>query len=269
MIIIPNPKDNHATRPNNWKIFQPLPSKLLTLVNLTAFLTIVGFFVVQSYISSFSNLFSFNISVTQYLAAGINLVLALAWYVALSVLAPSIALVFIVVAIVAVFQFFKVRNRNLSTTWDNFRQRIDPIVQRLIRTFRPIWIIGRFMSSIGFVIFIVLVSLVYGTYYYHQSPRMFGGGMPATVILVFKEEQLTQNSPWSFSISQSNPKTSEPVELLIELTDGIVVRHLTTNVVAIVKNDVIQGVIDASTTHINVTTPSVTPNQQATSTPTP
>ena len=117
------------------------------------------------------------------------------------------------------------------------------------------------------ILFVILLSLVYGTFYYAQSPRMFGGGMPADVILVFREDQPTQNSVWSFPINSTNQRQSERVQLLIELTDGMIVRDPITGIAAIVKNDVLQGVVDAFASK-NVSHPTVTPAQQL-ATPTP
>src|SRR5258708_18977649 len=48
---------------------------LLNVLNLTALLTLAGFFVINSYLGTFTTMFSYNISLPQYIAAGINLVL--------------------------------------------------------------------------------------------------------------------------------------------------------------------------------------------------
>lgn len=245
------------------KIWQHVGPNLINLVNITALLTVAGFFVVQSYLASFSKLFTFNISVTQYLAAGVNLMLAIIWKLILPILGYSLVLV----SLYLLGKFCISKSKRVHTFWTSFLRPFLPFYRRIQRFLRVLWSLYQITASALFVLFVILLALVYGTSYYAQSPRMFGGGMPADVILIFREEQPTQNSIWSFPINSTNPRQSEQVQLLIELTDGVIVRDPSTGVVVIVKNDVLQGIIDAPVSNI-VSSPTATPIQLL-PTPTP
>jgi len=75
--------ETEHTRLDFKKLWQALIPKLISLVTFSAVLTCAGFFVIHSYIASFSSLFTYNISVTQYIAAGVNLLLAITYYLVL------------------------------------------------------------------------------------------------------------------------------------------------------------------------------------------
>ncbi|MBI1280135.1 MAG: hypothetical protein GC179_18545 [Anaerolineaceae bacterium] len=250
------------------KIWKQLAPKLMNLVNISALLTVAGFFVVQSYLSSFTSLFTFNISVTQYLAAGVNLILAIFWNLILPVLAYSFILAFVLVFLYFLGRFSFNRSKRVQNLWTRFLSRILPLYQRLRLALRVIWAIYQVFAGGLFVLLVIGVAFIYGTSYYAQSPRMFGGGMPSEVILVFREEQPTQPSIWGFPINTATPRQSEPVQLLIELTDGVIVRDTATNKTIIVKNDVLQGIIDTHPVSSNPMTATAAPTQLS-GTPTP
>jgi hypothetical protein len=248
------------------KIWRLLAPKLLNLVTVTTLLTVAGFFVIHSYLASFTRLFTFNISVTQYLAAGINLALALFWYIILPILVYGVVLALGVAVLYLIGHVLIRRSKRIQHLWDKIHSWWLPIYHRLRPLFRFLWSLYQFIAGALFVLVLISLSLVYGTYYYAQSPRMFGGGMPADVILVFREAQPTQNSVWGFPMSGSNPRQSERVQLLIELTDGVIVRDAATNTATVVKNDVLQGIIDASPGLSSITNATLT---QTLPTPTP
>jgi hypothetical protein len=229
------------------KIWWIVTPKLLNLVNVTALLTVAGFFVIQSYLASFSMLFTFRISVTQYVAAGINLVLAIVWYIILPSLGYGVILAAGIGVLYLVGHFCITRSKPIHNLWDRFRNWWLPMYHRLYPYLRILWSLYQLVAWALFILVVISLGLVYGTAYYVQSPRMLGGGMPADVILVFREEQPTQTSIWGFPINSSNTRQSEQVQLLIELTDGVIVRYAATNTTTMVKNDVLQGIIDADT----------------------
>jgi hypothetical protein len=253
------------------KIWRILAPKLFSLVNITALLTVAGFFVINSYLASFSKLFTFNISLPQYLAAGINLVLgtfAYILYLLLPGLGYGVLLGVGAIIVYAISRFWIKRSRRIHDLWDRFRRWWLPIYYWLRPGLRFLWSLYRLSAGALLTLIVILMGLVYGTYYYAQSPRMLGGGMPAAVILVFREDQPTQNSIWGFSINSSNARQSTPVQLLIELTDGVIVRDAATNIVTVVKSDVLQGIIDAEPLPTGLT--SITPiPTQTLATPTP
>lgn len=241
------------------KVWRLLAPKLLNLVAVTTLLTVAGFFVIHSYLASFTRLFTFNISVTQYLAAGINLALALFWYMILPILVYGVILALGIAALYLIGHLLIRRSKRIQYIWNKIHSWWLPIYHHLRPLLRFLWSLYQFIAGTLFFLVVISLSLMYGTYYYAQSPRMFGGGMPADVILVFREAQPTQNSIWGFPISGSNARQSEQVQLLIELTDGVIVRDTATNRTTIVKNDVLQGIVDVATATPSQTLATPTP----------
>lgn len=226
-------------------VWQSLAPKLLNLVNASALLTVAGFFVIHSYLASFSNLSSYNISITQYLAAGINLILGMVWFIVEGLIRalPTTGTWLAILSAFALLGYIAIStNKRIRQLWQRFLGQVQPLSHRISAIVQFLWT--------GYQIFVLLIlalfGFIYGTSYYGQSLRMFGGGRPTDVILVFKEDQPTQNSIWAFPINSKNPRQSEIIQLLIELTDGVIVRHSSTGMAVIVKNDVLQGIIDAS-----------------------
>ena len=178
---------------NVWKLITP---KLLSAVNITAFLTVAGFFVIHSYIQSFSDFYTYNIAVSQYLVAGINMILGtLGFFIPLffsSIPAMFIGVVLGFVLIVIIY----------FSPLKKWRVQINKVLQ-----------ISQVVSFGFLLVMVAFVGFAYGTTLYAHSPRMFGGGMPAQVVLVFQEEQDIQNPLWSFPIDPSNPKKSLPVPI--------------------------------------------------------
>ncbi|MEO8393346.1 MAG: hypothetical protein ABI700_10175, partial [Chloroflexota bacterium] len=166
-----------------------LAPKLAGLLNFTALLTVAGFFVIQSYLASFSKLFTFNISVTQYVAAGVNLLLALFWNLFVPPLVYGIVLALGFVALYFVGRFCLSRNQRLHHLWTELVGRLRPLYKRIHPIIRATWLLYRVIAGGLYILLVISLALVYGTFYYAQSPRMFGGGMPADVILVFREDQ--------------------------------------------------------------------------------
>lgn len=250
------------------KLWRLLAPRLLNLVAVTTLLTVAGFFVIHSYLASFTTLFTFNISVTQYLAAGINLVMAIISYI-LYMMLPGLGIGAIIAIGGAILysagHFCMVRSKRISDLWNWFRGWWLPVYHRLRPLLRLILTLNKLFLWTLVALMVIALGLVYGTYYYGQSPRMLGGGMPVDVILVFQEEQPTQTSVWGFPINKSNPQQSERVQLLIELTDGVIVRDVATNTTTLVKNDVLQGIIGASTPTANPTYSLVSPTQPSSS----
>lgn len=246
-----------------------LAPKLLNLVALSAILTIAGFFVVHSYMATFTSLYTFNISVTQYLAAGINWLLALLWYTILPVLLGALALVAAMSVIILLWlrALSSVAALQRLTRW--LKQHVAPRVDRLRPILKVGWRVYQIIAWLLILAVVIALSLVYGVGYYSQSPRMVGGGMPATVILIFKEAQ--QNPIGIDIINPSNPLQSLPLELRIELTDGIMVREPQSGTVMIVKSDVLQAIVGVGTPLITIGSPTsaTAPTTSITATVTP
>lgn len=236
-----------------------LAPKLLNFVNITALLIAAGFFVIQSFLASFAQAFTFNISISQYLMAGVNMVLALVWNLVMPILLAGFLASLAIVALSLLGRFFHNRSKRVHNLWRRLADFIHPLYLRWRPKLRRLWAIYQIVVGALFILLIIMVAFVYGRTYYAQSPRMFGGGMPINVILVFSEEQPTQNSIWGFAINPSNARQSEVVQLLMELTDGVIVRDVATDTTTIVKNDTLQGIIYATSLSNNIMIATTTP----------
>ncbi|MCC6612497.1 MAG: hypothetical protein IT320_03405 [Anaerolineae bacterium] len=112
---------------------------------------------------------------------------------------------------------------------------------------------------------IVFVSSVYGSNVYGEIPRIRGGGEPSTVVLVFDEPQ--EDVDWPFRINPAYPRQTEPIEMLMQLTDGVLVRDPQNRVPVIVKADIIRAIIDASPQRQALPTATAAPTPAPTATP--
>jgi hypothetical protein len=234
--------DNSGRISTVWSEIAP---KLLSLATISVAITAAGYFVITSYLATFTSLFTYNISPVQYVTAGINLLLGVTAIISVWVVVPAIGLAAAAAVVVAVPAYGVQKSRFLSRWWQTLRQWFSPLWTRLWPWIQRIWRVYDSIARVCLVLLIVLVALGYGATFYGQSWRMFGGGMPATVVLVFKEPQPQTGSLWPFPIQPTEPHRSIPVELLLELTDGVLVRDKTTNIPVIVKNDTLQALIES------------------------
>jgi hypothetical protein len=252
------------------KLWEAIAPKLLSLVNLSAFLTVLGFFTIHSYLATVTQLFTYNISITQYLVAGVSLIIALFWYLFSKGIAPVIpwiggALV-IGIAGYLIWRFLLrgVLQNNAQT--QTLFQRLQPVFKVIVALLRLLERVNQWILTIGLLVSCLIFGFAYGYGFYAQVPHMLGGGMPADVILVFKEPQ-SSNTGWPFPINQVVPTQSEKVQLLFEFTDGLLVRDEGTKIPVIVKNDVLQAVIDYAPPNSSKPTITASPSPILTLTP--
>lgn len=216
---------------------------LVNFAVIPALLTIAGFFVIHSYLASFTHLFTYNISLSQYLAAGMNLIIGLLAYFFPPVVAGVSAAVCLIPLAIIVF-IIGLGMYIGDAPKEAMEAQVNKVVQRSGRVISVLYPLSKFILRLGIIIAIVYISLEYGQTQYGKSPRMFGGGEPAEVVLIFKDADLLVGL--SLPTSNNSPRQTEPVEYLMELMDGILVRYKPTNTLMIVKNDVLQAVVDAN-----------------------
>lgn len=243
-------------------------SKLLSIFTFSAIVACAGFFVIHSYIASFSGLFTYSISPTQYMIAGINLLLAIIYYLVLPPVTLGFAIAVVISLIASIWLISVDRSVKLRDLWTRLRDWWLPKYHRLRPMLRVVWTLYQTAIWIFFATLLISLSFAYGTYYYSQSPRMFGGGMPSRVVLVFRTPQPDTTL---YPTDPINPIQSMPVLLLMELTDGIMIRDTQNDRVLILKNDLLEAIIDAGTPIISVhpTQSLITPTPFAVITSTP
>lgn len=219
-------------------------SGLMTLAGISALLTILGFFAIHSYLASFTALSSYNVHITQYIATGINLFLFTSIFT-LIVVVPGLVVGYSLAYALKVLGNLLSRNSRISDFLSKFSHKILQVSHRNIAL---IYIIHKVATVIliGVIAWTVILLIVgYGRIVYPLMPRYIGGGMPSNIVLIFRESQSETDFGWPFKISTTNEYQSESVQLLMEFTDGILVRSTNQDIPVIIKHDQIRAVLQA------------------------
>lgn len=224
-----------------------MKSIFVSLTGTLAILTVLGFISIQSYLIQIVDLPVYNISVNTYVRAGINSVINIILYPLREILPITIVATLIlltgVIVIVLISYFVDYKNsqktanlvNNLEKTTNSYRTITSPI---------QIWLKYPVTTIITSIIFCMFAGIFYGAKYYPHTPHWLGGGQPVAVILTFNDEQPL--NLWNFAINLEQPRLSEPLQLLIELNDGVLVRQAEGYPAVIVKNHIIDAIQDAS-----------------------
>jgi hypothetical protein len=213
-------------------------SGVLNLGVITAVVTISGAFVIHSYIHTFTNMLTFKISVAQYIAAGLNLIIGTLIIIILGLL-PSIAYgVAMVLALIIIWSsmlvgiYYLIGRKPLKVqVVSDFQVRIGNAA-RLSRT----------LFILLLLIAAVVYSGIYGTNFYGVSPHEIGGGQPADVILIFDDPELLAALP--IPSSPISPYRTETVQLLMELDNGYIIRHVSSRATLFIASNSVQAIID-------------------------
>lgn len=217
---------------------------------VTIGLTVIGFFTVHSYLSTFSSLFSYNFNPIQYVGAGTSFIIMLV--IACCITIWNYGLVFILFVVlllllIATIYTIKLSKRSESISQQVLKDNFIDSFQTYEKITSPLYKFFQWLDKFRILwIFLLVISLgfSYGRVLYSVMPREIGGGMPATIILTFNEEQPL--NLWNFAINPEQPRLSEPLQLLIELNDGVLVRQAEGYPAVIVKNHIIDAIQDVS-----------------------
>jgi hypothetical protein len=200
---------------------------LKNIASVVAVLTVIGFAVIHVYMASFSSLFSYNLNIAQYIGAGISLpfVILMLFEKLGSGIFPSVEFIIILIGFVLFYITHKLARYVSRKEWTSSKEMTYYLNITSIMWFIPV------------IVFLIQTN-------YSLVPRELGGGQPASVILTFNEEQPLDL--WNFAINPEQPRLSEPLQLLIELNDGVLVRQGENYPAVIVKNHIIDAIQDAS-----------------------
>lgn len=203
------------------------------VVKLTGILIAAGFFVVHSYLESFTHLFTYKISIVQYLAAGISLCLYLLFSAANYILSHiQIFLCAVLFSLLLGYITFR-----FSPNWVKIVPHI-PLLRHAKRVFSVLSRLLWYFNWVFVVLTIILVALLYGPQHYATMPRSLGGGMPTNIKIIFKDDK---SAVWPFTVTSGQ---SETVQFVMELSDGILVWDISQKVAIEIKNDAINGIVE-------------------------
>jgi len=239
----------------------------VTLSNIAAIAsiaTIIGYGINQGYLSRVTDMTITNIDLSQYLVAAGSMAL----HFFLFLLNPAMLLILVVAG--ALIYFFVHFGFAAPTQTSNAQEpssiKIVRFLERVLGLLE--WLQGRvnrWLSVFLLVVLIYFIAHTYGYAFYGSTESALGGGEPSTVILVFDEPQ--EDVGWPFAINPTQPRQTQPIEMLMQLTDGVLVRDPQYPVPVIVKADSIRAIIDASPQRQPPPTATTTPSAAPTATP--
>lgn len=244
-----------ASEPLFGRALRFVSQRLLNLAVLTALVSIAGFFVIHSYLDKITGIFTYNIAAVVYLSAGANMMVGtVVIIIAIFWLPILLGLAFGVLLGILIFI-----SRRLRKRWKRLQavtDRIDPFLnKRIYPTLRFALNLNNILTLVLLTAAMSLIAINYGRQIYELMPRFLGGGAPSSVFLVFKPVSDIQIVDLGLPIgmetvtSPSGTPTpslrSQPVDLLMELSDGLLVRDPQQGIPIVIKNDLLYAVIDA------------------------
>lgn len=248
--VVINPHNEAvATKGAFWITAGQLFKYLRGSVTIPTFFIVAGFFTIHSYLFKTTSMFTYKIDVSVYIAAGMNTILG-ALVNTITYLIPSLSQGLAIALVLVVFMLLLLligwwllrRNQQLQ----KLSKQVEPPVNGyVIPALERVFTINSFLMISLIIAVAALTGLRYGYSGYEYSPRFIGGGMPARVVLLFKQPDLIPSLGLPFALDATYPGRSEPLEMLMELSDGVLVRQSTTQAPIIIKNDMLYAILDA------------------------
>ncbi len=252
--------------PQRFSILETIKNVLPLLTQLTTFIILGGFVVVHSYLATITDLFTYRISINQYIAAGISLIFYIPIFI-LGKFAESLGRALLLVALLALLAalyvvVYVVRHRRLSKDPEKSIEEAIGKISHFLAKLQPFRRAFNYFTVLYLIIFAILTGLLYGRTSYPTIPRWLGGGYPASVILIFNKDHDVSAMPFPVTNSRS-----AIVTLLAELTDGVLVWDEQSKTAIEVKADILDSIVgaapgkvpDLSTPMHTTQTPAITP----------
>ncbi len=221
--------------------------QLLNLAVITTFLTIAGFFVVHTYLAKITGIYTYRIEAPIYIAAGINVILGTLAKVFAPIISTIPGMILPVLGLVGIVILF-----------DALSQQDNQAGRLIKRRFVPI---GRFLHRLNNILFISLLVLLiaftavgygYDDYGYGYSEHVLGGGRPTSVKLIFREPGTIESLGLPLVQDPSEAAQSLPVDLLMELSDGVLVRDPQLGIPVVIRDELLYGIIDVPAATLTV-----------------
>ncbi|MBK8034663.1 MAG: hypothetical protein IPK17_35210 [Chloroflexi bacterium] len=241
-----------------WKrVAQFFSDNVAFLLQLTSLFAVAGFFVIHTYLETVTGLFTYEVNPVVYIAAGVNMLGGTFLWVIANIVqngAPGFLLGLVLIVVLIIVGFI-VRGEKAQRWFDR------------VLVFAEKW--SRRLTYFGLIVVACLSGIAYGVPIYGISPRSVGGGAPASVILVFKPTEDFYALGLPLSMDATHTLRSQPVELLMELRNSLLVRDPQFSIPFVVRDDLLFSVIDASryTMPILPLPPTPTPTVATTVTP--
>lgn len=214
--------------------FAQVIQNIISLVlGLASLLISGGFIVVNSHLANYTGIHGYNVRPTQYLVAGIGLLMPL-FLAATFILSIYYFGRFIGAASLNIKQPQPpdkevARDSVFRTTMSKIKLTAES------RRFRML------LFTMGLIIYTILFGLFYGVYVYGSVPYYLGGGRPEPMVLVFDAAETPE--VLGLTVDPVEPRRTRTVLLLAELTNGVLVADTVSGRVVAVKNETLTGLI--------------------------
>lgn len=224
-------------------------SVLTFALGLTAFLTAIGFIIVNSYLAQYTDIHGYSVHPGQYIAAAIGaIVFSSLIILSLSILLLIFTLVVGVVVSIFVVPLMSTLNKTVSpkiSSWGALRFFFSGAYWKVF-----IRIVSESMTKTrkrlltgAVILIIILASAAYGVSVYGLIPRYLGGGAPVEVYIVLADNEPI--SAFRLSTVDSYPNIISNVQILAELNNGLLIYDPNNILSAIIDNNEIKAIFDA------------------------
>ena len=258
-IEIQDSDSNNFFQINNFDDLIEKAKSLLTLIIAGgAILGATGFFIVNIYLGRFSSIQGFSVVSGRYVATVIWFLITLLFIGSsfilggflgkkLSLILNFVIGVILFIDFLFIFLLFEINIFSFIASIFMAGLIIGMILMILYGER------GERKTYIQIVYIAFSVSVGSFTFLFSNIPQSLGGGQPADAILIFNDKAQFQDLPIEVI---SGTRQSEPIQILSELNDGLLIHDDEDNLTLIIKNDWIGAIIDASNP-----TPTPTPLQ--------
>lgn len=222
-------------------------------------------------------------SLTVLIGAGGFIVVELSLLVRYNVFVPNVVwsrfvgagLINLVLFVVSFIVFEWIMYKNMTASYERVMERKPPTFDAVLMHDAKVattWWGIRFIAT-----FLLVFGIPDALIFYPNIPAAIGGGAPTDVILVFKDSITSTGLP--VTVDSTNPKRSQRLQKVMDLSDGLLVFDETSGTTLEVKGDMLAGIvafrpaIAATATATTISTanpvPSSSPATKPPFTPTP
>lgn len=208
--------------PNLPAAFESMVQIAQRLLSITAVITAIGFVVNTNILLRTTGIFSFAIYPQQYVIWGVffTLIFLIRFFL------PTLVLIAVLIFLVAlsyskwVTGAFQMRKSYTITV---------AAITVLFTEIRLFW-------------FVLLGAIFLSAFQPETVLNIIPGGQHKTVSLIFQEE--IDSDLWHLSVDPSEPRRTQPVLLITEYTDGLLIKDLVTGTIVKIRSDMLVGIID-------------------------
>jgi hypothetical protein len=206
-------------------------------LGLIAYITVLGFIVSTAILLRSTAIMSFAVYPQQYVVLGVLFLFYFTIRIVIPLIIGTALIGFLVAFVYSMWTKKALHLRSIAIiSW----QAIHELVA----------------SRIVFWVFMIALALIAA----FQPELVFPmptTTQPKTVTLILKEA--IDPAVWHLQMVAGHPQSTQPVQILMEYTDGLLVRDVSTGIVIKISSDMIEGVVDNTSFPVTATPTSPPP----------